>query len=76
MLITRGAAHYCPADAVTAWGPQRLGGRGDKILPELQLSPRARRHCAPAAPNQPPRVYPMSFVRSRCGLGLRATPHR
>ena len=27
-LSTRGAAHHCPADAVTAWGPRRLSGRG------------------------------------------------
>ena len=25
---TRGAAHHCPADAVTAWGPRRPFGRG------------------------------------------------
>ena len=27
-LSTRGAAHHCPADAVTAWDPRRLFGRG------------------------------------------------
>ena len=41
MLSTRGAAHHCPADAVTARGPRRLCGRGDKLLPWLQLSRRA-----------------------------------
>ncbi len=32
MLITRGAAHHCPADAVAAWGPRRLYGRGGNDL--------------------------------------------
>ena len=73
-LSTRGAAHHCPADAVTAWAPRRLTGRGVSDLQSLNSRRGRGDHCAPAAPIQPPRERPMSFVRSQCGLGLRAAP--
>ena len=34
-LSTRGAAHHCPADDVTAWEPRRLFGGGVSDLQSL-----------------------------------------
>jgi hypothetical protein len=73
-LSTRGAAHHCPADAEAWSNPRRPTGRGVERFVELQLSPRARRHCAPAAPVQPPRERPMTLVRPESGLRHHAAP--
>ena len=69
----RGAAHHCPADAETACAPA-APVRPRLRFPELELSPRARRDCAPAAPIPDAWERPMTFARAECGLGLRAAP--
>ena len=74
MLSTRGAAHHCPADAETWSNPRRQTDRGVGRFVELHLSPRARDHFAPAAPDEPPLARLMTFVRPKCGLRHHAAP--
>jgi hypothetical protein len=73
-LSTGGAAAWFAKVELSAVTRGALAGRGAEATESFDCRRGRERNCAPAAPIQPPRECPMTFVRLECGLRHQPAP--